>query len=197
MSAFPATDPRDGEVLAARQVPREPWRNDQQWVRFSRHVCQKYRHRPGDSASLPVCLGTLAAKGHTAAQRAQAPCAVDDDSVFWSPEWQSLRSDAAGTRVAVVLARTTPDARGGQARTAAFPWACQRYPAGDQGGGPQGGHSQAGVSAHTAAHVRHASVAGARRPPSESAEAWPQRCANPDDRHPSHHIRPQTVPQSA
>jgi hypothetical protein len=95
MSAFPATDPRYGEVLAARQVPREPWRNDQKWVRFSLHFCQKYRHRPADSKSLQVFLGNLASKGHTAAQRVQAPCAVDYDSVFLSPEVRSVRDDDA------------------------------------------------------------------------------------------------------
>ena len=54
MSAFPATDPRYAEVLAARQVPREQWRNDHTWVRFSLHFCQKYRHRPADSTSLQL-----------------------------------------------------------------------------------------------------------------------------------------------
>ena len=52
MSAFPAYDPRYGEVLVARQVPRDQWRNDHTWVRFSRHVCQKYRHHPTESKSL-------------------------------------------------------------------------------------------------------------------------------------------------
>ena len=95
MSAFPATDPRYGEVLAARQVPREHWRNYQKWVRFSLHFCQKYRHRPADSESLPLFLGKLASKGQTAAQRAQAPCAVEYYAVFLSPELRSLRSDDA------------------------------------------------------------------------------------------------------
>jgi len=102
MRAFPAPDPRDGEVLAARQVPREPWRNDHTWVRFSPHVCQKYRHRPADSTSLELFLGTLASNGQTAAQQAQAPCAVAYDAVFWSPEVQSLRHDDA-------VAPTTPN----------------------------------------------------------------------------------------
>jgi hypothetical protein len=95
MSAFPVTDTRSGEVLAARGVPREQWRNDQQWVRFSLHLCQKYRHRPADSTSLPLVRGKLASKGQTAAQRAQAPCAVEYDSVFLSSELPSLRDDDA------------------------------------------------------------------------------------------------------
>jgi hypothetical protein len=76
MRAFPAPAPRDGEVLAARYVPRAPWRNDHTWVRCSRHVCHTSRHHPADAESLQVFLGTLASQGHTAAQRAQAPCAV-------------------------------------------------------------------------------------------------------------------------
>jgi len=95
MSAFPAPDPRDGEVLAARQVPREQWRNDQKWVRFSRHCCQKYRHPPADAKSLQVFLEKLASTGPTAAQRAQAQCAVESYSVFLSPEGRSWRDDDA------------------------------------------------------------------------------------------------------
>jgi hypothetical protein len=96
MSAFPAPDTRDGEVLAARPVPRDHWRHDHTWVRFYLQFCQKYRHPPTDSKSLQVFLGTLASKGHTAAQRAQAHCAVDDDAVLLSPELRSWRDDAAG-----------------------------------------------------------------------------------------------------
>jgi len=59
MSAFPDTDTRYGEVLAARRVPREQWRNYQKWVRFYLHFCQKYRHRPADSASLQLFIGKL------------------------------------------------------------------------------------------------------------------------------------------
>jgi hypothetical protein len=95
MSAFPVTDTRDGEVLAARRIPRAQWRNYQQWVRFSLHFSQKYRHRPADSTSLPWFIGKLASKGQTAAQRAQAPCAVKYDSVFLSPQVRSLRDDDA------------------------------------------------------------------------------------------------------
>jgi hypothetical protein len=76
MNAFPHTDPRSGEVLAARQVPRAPWRNDHTWVRLSRHGCQTSRHPPADAKRLQVCLGQLASQGHTAAQRAQAQGAV-------------------------------------------------------------------------------------------------------------------------
>jgi len=64
-------------------------------VRFSLHVCQKYRHPPADSTSLELFLGTLASNGHTAAQRAQAPCAVAYDAVFLSPELRSLQNDNA------------------------------------------------------------------------------------------------------
>ena len=56
MSAFPAPDPRDGDVLAAKQVPREQWRNYQKWLRCSLHCCQKYRHRPADAKSLELFL---------------------------------------------------------------------------------------------------------------------------------------------
>ena len=94
MGAFPAPDPRYGEVLAARQVPREPWRNDQTWVRFSRHFCQKYRHPPADSVSLQLCLRKLASKGQTAAQRAQAQGAVESYAVCLSPALRSLQDDA-------------------------------------------------------------------------------------------------------
>ena len=95
MSAYPVTDTRYGEVLAARGGPREQWRNYQKWVRFSRHFCQTYRHRPADSTSLPWFIGKLASKGQTAAQRAQAQCAVEYDSVFLSPQVPSLRDDDA------------------------------------------------------------------------------------------------------
>ena len=91
MSAFPAPDPRYGEVLAARHVPREHWRHYQKWVRFSLHCCQKYRHRPADANSVPLFLGKLASKGQTAAQQAQAQCAVDYDAVCLSPEVPSSR----------------------------------------------------------------------------------------------------------
>ena len=77
MSACPAPDTGYGEVRAARQVPREQWRNYHKWVRFYLHFCQKYRHRPADAKSLPLFLGKLAAKGQTAAERAQEQCAVD------------------------------------------------------------------------------------------------------------------------
>jgi hypothetical protein len=64
-------------------------------VRFSLHFCQMYRHRPADSTSLPLFIGKLASKGQTAAQRAQAQCAVEYDSVFLSPQVPSLRDDDA------------------------------------------------------------------------------------------------------
>jgi hypothetical protein len=95
MRAFPTPDPRYAEGLAARQVPRDQWRNDYKWVRFSRHVCQKYRHPPADSQSPPLFLGKLASKGQTAAQRAQAQCAVDYDAVCLSPAWRSWRDTDA------------------------------------------------------------------------------------------------------
>jgi integron integrase len=95
MSAFPTPDPRYGEVLAARQVPRDQWRHDHKWVRFYRHFCQKYRHPPAESTSLELFLGKLASKGQTAAQRAQAHCAVEYYAVFWSPAVPSWRDDDA------------------------------------------------------------------------------------------------------
>src|SRR5918995_3076763 len=95
MSAFPTPDPRYGEVLAARQVPRGQGRNYHKWVRFYLHFCQKSRHHPADSKSLPLFLGKLASKGQTADQRAQAQCAVEYYAVFLSPEVRSLRSDDA------------------------------------------------------------------------------------------------------
>ncbi len=57
MSAFPDTDTRYAEVLAARRVPREQWRNYHKWVRFYLHCCLKYRHRPADSKSLQLFVG--------------------------------------------------------------------------------------------------------------------------------------------
>lgn len=95
MSAFPPTDPRYSEVLAARQVPHAQWRNYHKWVRFYLHFCQTYRYRPADSTSLPLFIGKLASKGQTAVQRAQAHCAVDYYAVFLSPEVPSLRDDDA------------------------------------------------------------------------------------------------------
>ena len=93
MSAFPDTDTRYAEVLAARRVPREQWRNYQKWVRFYLHFCKKYRHRPADSTSIQLFIGKLASKGQTAEQRAQAQCAVEYYSVFLSPQLRSLRDD--------------------------------------------------------------------------------------------------------
>ena len=68
MSAFPDTDTRYGEVLTARGVPREQWRNYHKWVRFYLHFCHKYRHRPADSESLQLFIGKLASKGQTSEQ---------------------------------------------------------------------------------------------------------------------------------
>jgi len=95
LSAFPTPDPKYGEVLVARQVPRHQWRNYHKWVRFSRHCCQKYRHHPADAKTLPLFLEKLAAKGQTATQRAQAHGAVEYYSVFLSPQVRSWRDDAA------------------------------------------------------------------------------------------------------
>jgi hypothetical protein len=95
MSAFPDTDTRYAEVLAARGVPREQWRNYQKWVRFYLHFCHKDRHRPADSTSLQSFMGKLASKGQTAEQRAQAQCAIEYYSIFLSPPLRSLRNDDA------------------------------------------------------------------------------------------------------
>jgi site-specific recombinase XerD len=94
MSAFPATDPRDNDVLAAKGVPRAQWRNYHKWVRFYLHFCRKYRHSP-TAKSLPLFIEKLASKNQTAAQQAQARCAVDYDAVFLPPEVRSWRDDAA------------------------------------------------------------------------------------------------------
>ena len=95
MSAFPATDPRYGEVLAARGVPREQWRTYHKWVRFYLHFCHKYRHPPADSKSLPLFIERLASKSQTAAQQTQAQCAVEYYAVFLAPEVRLLRDDDA------------------------------------------------------------------------------------------------------
>ena len=53
LNAFPDTDPRDAEVLAARGAPREPWRHDQTWVGCcSLHVGHTDRHRPTTATNL-------------------------------------------------------------------------------------------------------------------------------------------------
>jgi hypothetical protein len=111
MSAFPDTDTRYAEVLAARRVPREQWRNYQKWVRFYLHFCTKYRHRPAAFTSLQLCIGKLASKGQTAEQRAQAPCAVEYDSVFLSPQVRSLRDDDAVAPTAPKDREDSPAAR--------------------------------------------------------------------------------------
>jgi hypothetical protein len=117
MSAFPAPDPRYGEILAARQVLRDPWRHDHKWVRFYRHFCQKDRHPPAESTSLELFLGKLASKGQTAAQRAQAHRAVDYSAVFWSPAVPSWRDDVgaptAPTDGAEGLAARKPESTSG------------------------------------------------------------------------------------
>ena len=100
MSAFPAPDTRYGEVLAAWQVPRNQWRNYHKWVRFYLHFCQKYRHNPTESKSLQLFMEKLASKGHTAAQRAQAHCAVEYYAMFLSPAVPSWRDDDAGAPAA-------------------------------------------------------------------------------------------------
>jgi hypothetical protein len=94
MSAFPDTDTRYAEGLVARRVPREQWRNSQQWAWFYLHFCHKYRHRPADSKSHQLFLGKLASKGQTAEQRAHAQCAIAYYAVFLSPQLRSLRDDA-------------------------------------------------------------------------------------------------------
>jgi integron integrase len=95
MSAFPATDPRYSDVLAAKGVPREQWRNYHKWVRFYLHFCKKYRHSPADAKSLPLFIEKLASKNQTAAQQAQAQGAVEYYAVFLPPEVRSGRDDAA------------------------------------------------------------------------------------------------------
>jgi hypothetical protein len=100
LSAFPDPATRYAAVRAARRVPRAPWRNAHTWGRCSRPFCQQYRHRPADSTSLQVCLGTRASTGHTAAQRAQAPCAVASYAVCWSPQVRPWRSDDPGAPTA-------------------------------------------------------------------------------------------------
>jgi hypothetical protein len=95
MSAFPTPDPRYGEVLAAKGVPREHWRDCHKWVRFDLHFSQKYRHSPADAKRLPLFVEQLASKGQTAAQQAQAQRAVEYYAVFLSPELRSLRNDDA------------------------------------------------------------------------------------------------------
>jgi hypothetical protein len=83
------------EVLAAREVPRDPWRNYHKWVRFYRHFCHKYHHPPANAKSLPLRIGKLASKSQTAAQQAQAQCAVEYYSVFLSAQSRSWRDDEA------------------------------------------------------------------------------------------------------
>jgi len=39
--SFPQVDPRYAKVLAARQVPREEWREHQKWVRYYLHFCNE------------------------------------------------------------------------------------------------------------------------------------------------------------
>jgi hypothetical protein len=93
LRAVPATDPRDGAALAARQVPRARWRHSHTWGRFYRHFCRQDRHRPADAKSLPWFMGQPASTGQTAAQRAHAQGAVAYDAAFVSPEGRSLRDD--------------------------------------------------------------------------------------------------------
>jgi site-specific recombinase XerC len=119
MTVFPATDPRYGGVLAARQVPRAQWRNDHKWVRFYRYFCQKDRHPPADSKSLQLCIGRLASKDQTAAQRAQAQCAVESDVVCLAPEVRSVRDD---DNFDVDTGRlSVPFGKGGNSRTVPLP----------------------------------------------------------------------------
>src|SRR5690606_19110888 len=92
---FPTPDPRYGEILAARQMPRDQWRDYHKWVRFYLHFCQKYHHPAADSKSLTFFIEKLASKRQTAEQQAQAHCAVDYYAVFSSPELRSVPYDAA------------------------------------------------------------------------------------------------------
>jgi hypothetical protein len=119
--ACPATDPRYGPVLAARQVPRDHWRHDPKWVHFSMPFCQTYRHRPGAAKSLQVFIGKLTATGQTVAQRAQASCAGEDDAMGWPPEVSAWRDDDAITPTAPPdgddgLAARKPDRGSGHSR---------------------------------------------------------------------------------
>jgi integrase-like protein len=100
LRAFPATDLRYGTGLAARQVPRDHWRHASKWGHFSRPFCQTYRHRPGAAKSLQVFIGKLTATGQTVVQRAQAPCAVEDDAVGLPPEAPAWRDGDAITLTA-------------------------------------------------------------------------------------------------
>ena len=83
MDAFPAPDPRDAEVLVAKQVPRPQWRNDDTWVRFYLHVCQTVpppSRRFREPAVVPRNTGVERPHGRTAGPGTQArltrtPCA--------------------------------------------------------------------------------------------------------------------------
>ncbi|MDL1976715.1 MAG: hypothetical protein LWX52_01205 [Deltaproteobacteria bacterium] len=77
MGSFPQVDLRYGKVLAARQVPREEWREHQKWVRYYLHFCNKYRHVPDDPESIPFFIGKLASKNQTSTQRDQARRAIE------------------------------------------------------------------------------------------------------------------------
>jgi len=44
---FPQVDPRYGEVLASRQVPRREWHEHQKWVRYYLNFCNIIRSQNG------------------------------------------------------------------------------------------------------------------------------------------------------
>jgi len=72
MANFPNIDSKFDAVLSARKVPSEQWNDYKKWVRFYLHFCEKYRHDPKDSQTLPQFIEKLASKNQSAAQQMQA-----------------------------------------------------------------------------------------------------------------------------
>ena len=77
MANFQNIDSKFDDVLSARKVPSEQWNDYKKWVRFYLHFCEKYRHDPEDSQTLPQFIEKLASKNQSAAQQMQAQKSIE------------------------------------------------------------------------------------------------------------------------
>jgi integron integrase len=77
MANFPNIDLKYDAVLSLNKIPPEQWNDYKKWLRFYLHFCEKYRHDPKDSKTLPQFIEKLASKNQSAEQQMQAQKSIE------------------------------------------------------------------------------------------------------------------------
>ena len=77
MVNFPNIDSKYDAVLSSNKIPPEQWNDYKKWLRFYLHFCEKYRHDPKDSKTLPLFIEKLASKNQSATQQMQAQKSIE------------------------------------------------------------------------------------------------------------------------